>query len=40
VSRGLVVVEEPGKPLRVEPFRLVEGGGDVRLLTTVDLRGR
>ncbi|MDP2313172.1 MAG: VIT domain-containing protein [Pseudomonadota bacterium] len=37
VSRGLVIVEVPGKAPRVEPFRLVEGGGDVRLLTTVDV---
>jgi tetratricopeptide (TPR) repeat protein len=40
VSRGLVVVEEPGKAPRVEPFRLVEGGGDIRLVTTVDLPAR
>ncbi|MES2643427.1 MAG: VIT domain-containing protein [Myxococcota bacterium] len=40
VSRGLVVVEVPGKAPRVEPFRLVEGGGDIRLVTTVELPAR
>ncbi len=37
VSRGLVIVEERGEAPRVEPFRLVEGGGDVRLVGTVEL---
>jgi Flp pilus assembly protein TadD len=37
VSRGLVVVEEPGQGPRVVPFRLVEGGRDLRLVATVDL---
>jgi tetratricopeptide (TPR) repeat protein len=37
VSRGLVVIEQPGKPIRVEPFRLVEGGKDLRLLGTVEI---
>ncbi|MDP2310424.1 MAG: VIT domain-containing protein [Pseudomonadota bacterium] len=40
VSRGLVIIEERGRAPRVEPFRLVEGGGDVRLITTVDLPGK
>ncbi len=35
VSRGFVVIEEAGKAPRVEPFRLVEGGGDLRLISTV-----
>lgn len=37
VSRGLVIVEQAGQPPRVEPFRLVEGGGDVRYVTALAL---
>lgn len=37
VSRGLVIVEEANRTPRVLPFRLVQGGKDLRLVETIDL---
>jgi len=36
VSRGIVIVMRGDDDVEIEPFRLVEGGGEIRYLTTVE----
>ena len=40
VSRGIVIVmrghADDGTDIEIEPFRLVQGGGEIRYLTTVE----